>query len=797
MIGLGLFGFQTAYGGTRYLVAGLVGTLLGFVVALWGARTRQPLLVVSAATVGVFFLFGGAVAVPDAAIAGIVPSPAAVVALVDGAISGWARLLTTTPPAGARDNLLAVPYLCGVVASVIALTIARRTRRGQFAVLPALAVLALSILFGTDEPASLVLQGAAFAVIAIGWVSLHRRMQRRVDVGTGRSSRRLGVLAVLAVAGLAAAVFGGSIPGVGSHPRFVLRDQTEPPFDPRTHPSPLSSYRRYTNEEQLKNSTLFTVKGMEGGEKLRLAVLDSYDGVVYSVGSGSGSSGYFERVGETVSNDVDGSDRDVTLTVEDYTDIWVPGAGYLDAVDFDGPRADLLREQFRYNSSTGSGASGVRLRKGDVFRTRSVLPPTQAGDGARAQVRQPDAVRLEAVEAAGSEFASAPESADPSQPQASDYQRLNGVVDQVNATGATSDGEAINGFESRPGHHARRLVGMVEEGGVMIGNDEQYAPLVALMSRGLGVPARVVMGFVVPPGAPADQPVEIKGSDVAAWVEVAIDGVGWVSLKDIHPQADPTPKPETKSAQQSTDPPPPPPTVPPTEDDEVDVNKVKQDDRKDDSDGFSIPRWVYYAGAITLLPIAVLAAVTGVIAGLKARRRARRRTQGPPSTRVAGGWNEVIDLAADMGTPVPVLATRSEGARLMGTDAAVGLAHHADVGIFGPTDLSEAWVEAYWNDVDGTRVAMTADMSRMERWRVLVSLASLRSSFERWRLLRRLRRTGIVAGQTSADEIAGPGDSRPLVGTAVGRVGSTVGDDQPTQAGNSPGSDSWWRDEGT
>ena len=122
----------------------------------------------------------------------------------------------------------------------------------------------------------------------------------------------------------------------------------------------------------------------------------------------------------------------------------------------------------------------------------------------------------------------------------------------------------------------------------------------------------------------------------------------------------------------------------------------------------------------------VLALFTGLVGGAKARRRKGRRNTGTPSMRVAGGWHEVIDLAADMGSPIPVLATRNEGARLMGTDAAVGLARHADVGIFGDTSLTDDWVGTYWDDVNATRTAMTADMSKMERWKVLVSLASLR-----------------------------------------------------------------------
>lgn len=761
LIGLGLFGFRTAYGGSRFLMAGLIGMALGLVIALWGARTRQPLIVVVAATVGAFFLFGGAVAVPDKAIAGFLPSPGTILALVDGAVSGWVKLLTSNPPVGSRDNLLVVPFVCGLLAAVISLTIARRTRFGGFALVPAVIVLALSILFGTDQPANAVLQGAVFAVVAIGWASLHRRASRRVDVGTGRSRRTLGVVGVLALAALVPVLLdqvGVHLPGTGSNPRVVLRDDTEPPFDPRNHPSPLASFRRYATGGANASTELFKVTGLGPQQRVRLAVLDSYDGVVYSVGSGPGSSGYFERVGESVSSPVKGDAQPVSITVEGYRDVWVPGAGYLDDVTFKGPRAEQLREGFRYNASTGSAAESTRLRKGDTFVTQAVLPPTAIGDGKAAKVEQPDAVVPEDVPARASEFAAAAFPAGTSAAESTQYQQVNkGIIGQLNVRGAPREGN--DGFNTRPGHQEKRLEDMVADGGVMIGDDEQYAPLAALMARSLGVPARVVMGFVVPDHENADQQVSIAGKDVAAWVEVNLDGVGWVPTEQIKPTAVPTPRPQPEDAQQSSEPPPPPPTVPPTEDDDVDANKVickpgkgagakfakapgagsgetaggKDGCGGESDDGWSVPRWVYYATAATLLPIAVLAGFTGLIAGLKSRRRSRRRSTGVPSHRVAGGWHEVIDLAADMGSPIPVLATRNEGALLMGTNAAVGLARHADVGIFGATDLSDDWVASYWNDVDSTRTAMTADMSRMERWRVLVSLASLRASFDRWR----------------------------------------------------------------
>ena len=65
----------------------------------------------------------------------------------------------------------------------------------------------------------------------------------------------------------------------------------------------------------------------------------------------------------------------------------------------------------------------------------------------------------------------------------------------------------------------------------LIGDDEQYAALMALMLHSLGVNARVVMGLYPPDGG---QSATLHGGDVHAWVEVEFDGVGWQTF-------DPTP----------------------------------------------------------------------------------------------------------------------------------------------------------------------------------------------------------------------------------------------------------------
>lgn len=745
LIAIGVFGFANAYGGSRYFIAGVVGAALGLAVAHVCARTRQPLLVVAAATMVVFFLFGGAVAVPDRAIAGFLPSIGVVTALIDGLVQGWVKLLTILPPAGSSGNLLTIPYISGLIAGVLSLTIASRSRRHLFAVLPPIIVLVLSILFGTSEPASVLLQGAVFGVVTIAWVSIKRRNDRRVGITVKRSRRWVGVVAMLLLAGLGAAVFGKSLPGAGTNERFVLRDKTTPPFDPRDYPSPLNGYRKYKDKALLKEKTLFTVTGVEPGDHLRLATLDTYDGVVYSVGSGPGTSGYFQRVGSSIPVGVPGKARTVTVQVGEYQDVWVPSEGALSSIEFLGSRkrAADLQDGFRYNTESGTAANQALLHTGDRYTMDVVIPAeNRVGTGNAAAIQQSAPVFIDDVRTKGAEFAGSAGSA---------MDRVNAIVKSLKEEGAFSDGVGAPGeLTSRPGHGAQRLGEMVAPGGQMVGNAEQYAPLAALMARYLGIPTRVVMGLKVPEGA--GKSVELTGDNVDAWIEVAIEGAGWVAVTDLtNPDKKDTEKIKNPEPEpQQVTPPPPPPVLPPSEEDQTDPNKVKTNNKKVDctkfegdvaagvtvpkecaGEGFHIPTAVFVAGGIALTPVLVVAAITALIALLKSRRRSRRQTQGPPTERIAGGWNEVTDLASDLGTPVPTISTRREAAAFIGNPAAVLLAGHADGEIFGSGDPDDVQVERYWTEVDVTRAAMVAELTRFEKWKALVSLSSLRASGSR------------------------------------------------------------------
>lgn len=74
---------------------------------------------------------------------------------------------------------------------------------------------------------------------------------------------------------------------------------------------------------------------------------------------------------------------------------------------------------------------------------------------------------------------------------------------------------------------------MLSEDGDLIGDDQQYSALMALMLHQLGINARVVMG-AYPEGGSQGGAASLRGSDIRAWVEVEF--AGW-QLGGLRPDA--------------------------------------------------------------------------------------------------------------------------------------------------------------------------------------------------------------------------------------------------------------------
>ena len=109
------------------------------------------------------------------------------------------------------------------------------------------------------------------------------------------------------------------------------------------------------------------------------------------------------------------------------------------------------------------------------------------------------------------------------------------------------------------------------------------------------------------------------------------------------------------------------------------------------------------AGAIAGV-LLLLAAPFVVIGGLKASRRRRRLEAERSADRISGGWNEIVDSAADYGTPVRPGATRLEDADAVTAAFSQPQVRRSRAGRMprcsAPPSPSDADVEEFWRQVD-------------------------------------------------------------------------------------------------
>ena len=747
-LGFALIPLLEVYGDLVALPSMVGGLVLGTAVVAVGAWRRWSAPAVVAVLLVVFALAAGPLGAPRTTIGGVIPTGRTVSLVARGVGSTWKRALTLQPPLGGSGvlllTMLILAYVGAAVAVAIALRVRNRSAATSAAIVPLLGLLA-AIVFGMRTPSfpAPVVTGCVLAVVLLGWASWRAGMLRlRRTVATG----------VLVAVGVGAGVAGAPVV-VGSTDRFVVRDEIVPPFDPRDYPSPLSAFREFVKQDA--DTPLFTVSGLPDGARVRLATMDRYDGVVWNV-SGDGSaeaSGEFRRVGDTIETSARGKAAEVTFQIENLGGVWLPTVGQ--ATAFRVPDSTTT-SGLRYNDATGGAVLTGGLADGLTYTVDVIVPPTPddktVGRAPASDVAQPALAGVPDIVSITA--------ADVARDAGSPVQIATALSSWLNEQGFFSHGIVDAGdYVSLSGHGADRITALLG-GDVMVGDGEQYAAAMALMAREMGLPARVVLGFrpgVDADGAPVetkgDEPITVTGKDIQAWVEIPFQGYGWIPF-DPTPPVEQTPQENDQEKQSEPDPqvvqpPPPPPAAvrPPDEDTE----QPQTDDPAPDED--AAPMWlqVTKVAGVVAIPLVLLAAPFLVIVLLKVRRRRRRRRRGDPVARVAGGWDEVLDVARDLRRPTGGLATRNESARALassfedapdgaGVASRVGaLARSADRVVFSPGAPSSEQVSAYWADVEEAVDAMAHSVGWRRRMRARLSPASLRQARRRERAARRAK----------------------------------------------------------
>jgi hypothetical protein len=729
LLAVGLAGFWPVFGGPAFLRPAGAGLLLGAGLAWLGAWRRWNTATVAVTVLAGYFIFGTAAAWPDQALAGLIPNLASLRGLVFGAVEVWRQFLTATTPVDSFVGLTLVPFIVASLGAVLAFSAAWRSARPALTLIPVGVVLLAVIALGTARPFWPTVQALLLIGAALPWLAWRRRQShsglgQAKESSTVRWARWRDCALILTAAGLATVCGGGAL--AAGLDRDVARAHVVPPLDLRAYASPLAGFRHLIDRQG--DETLFTVEGWNQDYRLRLAVLDSYDGLVYAVG-GDSPTGRYDRVGPDLGDDSDptGAAVTITVTVGAYSGVWVPGLSSLDQVRFSGPRATQLTQALYYNATADAVVDPVGLTEGDAYSVTAHVSQIGSqhavGHGFAAVAlptpRQvPEVVADQAGKLAG-------EAREP-------VERVQNIIAGLSQQGFFSHGLADQ-EPSKPGHSAARLSELLAKSDRMVGDDEQYAVAAALMLRQLGVPARVVMGFR------ADDESSligdtwlVRGGDVHAWVEVAFDGLGWIPF-DPTPDEDQKPTEQTPLSRSDPKPqilqPPPPPVEPEAEAPDNPPEERQSDDEEDES--FDWAQVARLAGLIAL-PVLFLLGPPAAVLWLKRRRTNRRRQAHDLSDRLAGGWLELLDRAADLGAVAPAAATRAEAAGLIRrhlaepVDRVTDLAQRADRAVFAAASPTADEVAAYWADVASVRQGWGAAVPVLRRCRAAVALTSLR-----------------------------------------------------------------------
>ncbi|WP_285726607.1 transglutaminase-like domain-containing protein [Psychromicrobium xiongbiense] len=739
LLALGVLGFAPTFGGDpAYLLAGLGGAALGLALAYVGARWRLGVIVLTASFVLVYLLFGSALAAPREAFLAVLPTGSSLKGLLLGVVFGWKQLLTVAAPVGTSVDMLVVPYLAALIAGVFAGTLAWRLRSATWAMIPVLAFFLVSIIFGTSVGYFPVLRGTVLALVALAWLAFRRELARRrssvallsnqagADQLVNRSTQNSRLLAgALVVVLVGAGSFAGISLFAPADGRSVLRDVVVPPLDPKDLPSPLTSFRKDLGTDE--KTVLFDVAGLPRDGRVRLAAMDSYDGIVFNVDPNS--SGAFAPVGDPRALDsaaLNGQSSLLTFTIQKYNGVYLPSARVARSIQYTPANGNVGTLYLNRESDTAVKLDG--FAQGDKYQVAVAFPPTvdpkQLATASLAETGLPKLDNVPQIIATKANTivgnATTP------------YDKIKALTDYFRTAGKYTTGIPPQ-VVSLPGHGAGRISSFLtaKELG---GNDEQYAVTLALMARQIGIPARVVMGFYPDSKSPLNgaSSAPITGGDVHAWVEVNFQGFGWVPF-DPTPDKDHVPSPPEPQNASSPKPqvlqPPPPPQeradLPP------DSTPDPLDDNKKGKDFWAVLWQILGTVGLALIPVATVLLPFLLIVFFKRRRRTQRSQTGDPASRVGGGWNEMLSLAIDLGVPVNQRATRKESAQTLQEAFPVpgatttALASRADAAIFGAGQPSEAEVAAFWQEVDSSLQAITSSLGRWPRFRARYSPRSL------------------------------------------------------------------------
>ncbi|PID97463.1 MAG: hypothetical protein CSA82_03895 [Actinobacteria bacterium] len=635
----GVFGDYSGY------IAAIGGVAVGGMCAFVASRLKLGIFSSALTLVAGYLLVGGPIAVPQTVTYGVLPTRQTMNLLVTGAVSSWKELLTVQPPASEFAGTAVMPYVSATFAAFVALTIVLRTRRGLYALLPIFIFAVVGILWGSQNAPLALGSGIAASIIASAWAGDYSARSRQSGLKSSvefsssltQSSKRRRIHGTLMVLSAAVVSFLVTPMLVNDGERLLLRDHIVPPLDIREYHSPIAAFRSWNTTEA--NATLFTVTGLKEDERIRLATLNLYDGTVFKI-NGADNSADFRRVGEHFTDSPLSEGQrtdDLEIQIGEYRGYWLPGGGETRSLEYLSERGPSLKDALYYSQPLQTIISTEPLAAGDAYRLVNV---TQRG-WTDAELKDKAIIQATAFPDSYVPSAVAESATSITEDVSGGVETVRAIQQHLHDEGFYSDG--VDGL-SIPGHRSDRLERFLSAT-QMVGDDDQYAPAMALMLRSLGIPSRVVLGFY--PEQYDQKSYDITGKEAHVWVEVPFEGAGWVAFdptppKDQRPQTQ-VPKPRPNPNPQVLQPPEPPedPAEAPAE---VIDDPEGDEEEKGNGWGEIFILVAKIAGGIFILLLPLL-----LIFLIKAVRTYRRRRKKQADEKAAAAWDEVLDNAIDLG----------------------------------------------------------------------------------------------------------------------------------------------------
>ena len=436
---------------------------------------------------------------------------------LDGAGEGLGdalpRLLTTPRPAPATAALLAPTLLLValVAATVAACVLAPTGPDGRVRGLLA-PVLGSALLYAGAELLSAghadphgIVAACLIVVAALGWSLPHGRGVP--DGGLRMAWRPMAVLPLVVVVAVAVLV-AGLVPAGAYDPR---KDVT-PPTVKLTEPSPLTQLAIWTSHPAVE----IMQARVSGSGRLHLATLSTFTGADWQV------TDTYHQLGLLGSGDLPYGEpqAQVTATVKltKLGGVWLPAPGVPTSSSLGGVLID---------PDSGTLARPPQVDPGLTYQVQAEVPAPSAAQLQAASVPTSVPARYLDLPDAPTGFAQyAREAIRGASTPLEEAIALEHAV----STGRQISPKAPSG--SSYGRLQEFLFGTKGTAGAQAGSEEQFAAAFAVLAREVGLPSRLVVGFILSPQSDG-KTVGVLGRDANVWPEVYFAGAGWVPFSPL------------------------------------------------------------------------------------------------------------------------------------------------------------------------------------------------------------------------------------------------------------------------